>query len=67
MTVHQQTTQLPHPMPRNRTPELTRETVSLVEQVLAEVVRGLHAQVSSQPAADAGAIEYESWLRGARH
>lgn len=68
MTVHQQSFQAsrspggPGPQP------LSPETIAVIEQVLTDLLRGLRDQAARQPAAtaDAGAIEYDSWLRRAR-
>jgi len=69
MTVQQQTIRHPrtgatpgdHPQP------ISLETIAVAEQVLTQMLREFRAEVAARAAADAGAIEYDSWLRGARH
>jgi hypothetical protein len=39
------------------------ETVALVEQLMAGVLRSLRGEASAREAQEAGAIEYDSWLR----
>jgi hypothetical protein len=39
------------------------ETIDLVEQLLAGVLRSLRAEADVRVAQEAGAIEYDSWLR----
>ena len=46
---------LPHPV--------SPETIALVEQLLAGVMRSLRAEPGLRETQEAGAIEYDSWLR----
>ncbi len=40
------------------------ETIALIEQVLAQLLGALRARITAPATRDAGAIEYDSWLRG---
>ncbi|AMO22607.1 hypothetical protein GCM10027034_30400 [Ramlibacter solisilvae] len=67
MTVHQESPQVSSSIPGDFPTPIPLETIAAIEQVLAETLRALREKAKSQPAAGAGAIEYESWMRGARH
>jgi hypothetical protein len=68
MTVHQESIQASRSIRGDVPQPVSLETIAVVEQMLTDMLRGLREKATSQPAAaDAGAIEYESWLRGARH
>lgn len=63
---HQQSIQSSRSSRAHSIPPVTAQTIDVIEQLLADMVRGLREQAQAQPAAEPGVIEYDSWLRGAR-
>ena len=63
MTVQRDLISSPQATPAGFSRPVSPETIELVEQLLAGVLRSLRGETSAREAQEAGAIEYESWLR----
>lgn len=59
-------TSLPSPSAMHCPAPISLETLAVAEEVLLQMLRDWRARLEA-PAPEAAAVEYESWLRGARH